>query len=118
MTLVTYSPQFLVRADRTAIAVLALRPDSLVLAYTRAAAFDALRLLFPVLAERTALAVLARRPLFLVLAYTRAAAIDAPIWMFPVLAFLVNLGHGDADSATARDEQARCPMSTEKKTNI
>ena len=70
------------------------RPPFLVLAYTRAAAFDALRLLFPVLAERTALAFLAVRPLSLVLAYTRAAAIDAFIRPSPVLAFLANPGHG------------------------
>ena len=71
----------------------ALRPPFLVRAYTRAAAFDALILLFPVLAERTALAVLAVRPLSLVLACTRAAAIDAFILPSPVLAFLANPGH-------------------------
>ena len=77
----------------------ALHPPFLVRAYTRAAAFDALILLFPVLAERTALAFLAVRPLFLVLAHTRAAAFDALIRPFPVLAFLANPGlcHGGAD---------------------
>ena len=81
-----------------------------VLAYTRAAAFDAPKLMFPVRAERTALADLARPPLSLVLAHTRAAAIDALIRPFPVLAFLANPGlcHACTGTATARDEQPRC----------
>ena len=82
----------------------------LVHAYTRAAAFDALILPFLVRADRTALADLALFPLSLVLAHTRATAFDAPIWPFPVLAFLANLGlcHGGTKTATARDEQAPC----------
>ena len=61
---------------------------------TRAEAFEARILPFPVLAERIALAVLAVRPPFLVRAYSRAAAIDTFIRPSPVLAFLANPGHG------------------------
>ena len=58
----------------------------MVLAYTRAAAFDALILPFLVRADRTAITVHARRPDSPVLAYTRAAAFDALRLLFPVLA--------------------------------
>ena len=77
------------------------RLQFLVLAYTRAAAFDALILPFLVRADRTAITVHARRPDSPVLVYTRAAAFDALRLLFPVLAFLVNPGHGVADTSTA-----------------
>ena len=85
----------------------------------RAFTFSTVRFLFPVRTESGSGARRYRTQALQIIVFAAPTfQIFTVTFLCPVLAFLVNPGHGETDTATARPQQARCPEKLSKKISL